>query len=315
MDNMAIGVGRLAEEYSVQRLRTSELVGAIPDSIDVIVVAGPQTPFTGAEGGLLESFLDRGGSLLLMLNGAQADVQTRFAQPTFHPVLDSLLSRRGLGVLPAIAYDMSSNEPVPLQTAGGYVLQQYPLWPVAFPLEHPITRDGNTLLMRWTSPLYLEDADTTRVTPLLTTTEFGGRLRAPGSIDPTLDWEAIVDPDALEPQVLAAAYQGDEGSRIVLVGSRDIIEDGSLQAPGGVTGLVFFQNAVDWLAQDEALIAIRAKDRAPPQLLFPSTFARDATKWGNLAGVPLLFILIGILRLTRRRGTQRRTFESGGAII
>ena len=79
--------------------------------------------------------------------------------------------------------------------------------------------------------------------------------------------------------------------------------------------MVFFQNSIDWLAQDEALISIRSKDRAPPQLLFPSEWLRDLTRYGNLAGVPLLFVLIGGWRLARRRGLQRRSFPEGGALV
>ena len=312
---MSIGVGRLSDEYSVQRLPLDPDRTAIPDSIDVVVIAGPETPLSSEEGAMLGSFLDRGGSIMLLMSGTRIDRQTRYASPSFHPALDSLLASRGIGVMPSVAYDMTSNEPIPLQTAGGVVVRQYPLFPIAFPLEHPITRDGNSMAMRWASPLHLELADSTRVTPLLTTTEYGGLLQAPVSVDPTMEWNSIVDPDALQPQTLAIAYQAEGGGRMVVAGTPNLIEDGALRLPGGVAGLVFFQNAIDWLAQDEALISIRSKDRAAPQLLFPSAIARDMTKWGNLLGVPLLFILYGVVRLTRRRGTQRRAYESGGAIV
>jgi ABC-type uncharacterized transport system involved in gliding motility auxiliary subunit len=316
-NNMTFGAGRLREEYTVQRLAMDTTMTSIPDSIDVIVVAGPLSPFSSQEGQLLGGFLDRGGSMLLMLSGFQIDERSRMATPGFYPVLDSLLANYGLGVLPAIAYDMSSNEPIPLQTAGGYILRQYPLFPIAQPpVEHVIVQNGNPVHVRWASPLHMAEADSARVTPLLVTTEYGGRFRAPASIDPGLDWERVVDPGRLEPQVLAAAYQGEGGTRIVLVGTRTIIEDATIQgAQGGLAGLIFFQNAVDWLAQDESLISIRSKDRSPPQLLFQSAFARDLAKWGNIAGVPLLFILLGVWRLGRRRSAQRRVFEPGGAIV
>jgi ABC-type uncharacterized transport system involved in gliding motility auxiliary subunit len=64
---------------------------------------------------------------------------------------------------------------------------------------------------------------------------------------------------------------------------------------------VFVQNAVDWLAQDEALIAIRSKDRSPPPLVFTSAATREAVKYGNLIGIPLLLIGVGGVRLWRRR--------------
>lgn len=87
--------------------------------------------------------------------------------------------------------------------------------------------------------------------------------------------------------------------RIVLVGDADFATNRFAQA--SPDNLVFLQNAVDWLTQDEALIAIRAKSRTPPPLLYPSERIRDAAKWGSLIGVPLLFVLLGGARLLRRR--------------
>ena len=63
-------------------------------------------------------------------------------------------------------------------------------------------------------------------------------------------------------------------------------------------------NAIAWLAQDEALISIRSKLRIPPVMAFTSDFQRVALKWGNLVGVPLLFVLLGVVRVT---GQRRRT--------
>ena len=170
--------------------------------------------------------------------------------------------------------------------------------------------------MRWASPLLIDESDTSRVTPLFVSTEFGGRFQAPASVDVELDWDSVVDPDRLGEQVFAAAYQGDNGTRMVVVGTRLIADDQTIQeSQGGIAGLLFFQNVVDWLAQDESLISIRSKDRSPPRLLFQSEFSRDLAKWGNLLGVPLLFVLFGMVRLTRRRAAQRREYETGGALL
>jgi ABC-type uncharacterized transport system involved in gliding motility auxiliary subunit len=87
--------------------------------------------------------------------------------------------------------------------------------------------------------------------------------------------------------------------RLVLVGSADFASDRYLRE--GDASVIFVQNAVDWLAQDEALIAIRSKDRSPPPLVFPNNAAREAVKYGNLIGIPLLVITVGVVRLWRRR--------------
>jgi ABC-type uncharacterized transport system involved in gliding motility auxiliary subunit len=66
---------------------------------------------------------------------------------------------------------------------------------------------------------------------------------------------------------------------------------------------------VDWLAQDEALIAIRSKDRSPPPLVFTSTATRETVKYGNLIGIPLLVIAVGGVRLWRRRRLTHHVYR------
>jgi ABC-type uncharacterized transport system involved in gliding motility auxiliary subunit len=73
------------------------------------------------------------------------------------------------------------------------------------------------------------------------------------------------------------------------------------------SNFAFLANSIDWLAQDEALIRIPTKDRTPPTLVFESDTARNLLRWGNLVGVPLLFVLFGLLRVTgRRRRAEKR---------
>jgi ABC-type uncharacterized transport system involved in gliding motility auxiliary subunit len=73
--------------------------------------------------------------------------------------------------------------------------------------------------------------------------------------------------------------------------------------------LAFSLNAVDWLAQDEELIAIRSKDRRPPPLLFTSAPLREGVKYANVAGLPLLVGVLGIIRLVRRRRRTREPYR------
>jgi gliding motility-associatede transport system auxiliary component len=87
-------------------------------------------------------------------------------------------------------------------------------------------------------------------------------------------------------------------ARLVLVGDGDFPRDGYLRFfPSNGT---FFLNLVDWLAQDEALIGIRAKneDNRPLRQIDDSKLAW--VKYGNVLGVPLLFILLGVARWRMR---------------
>ena len=137
-------------------------------------------------------------------------------------------------------------------------------------------------------------------------------------LEPTLDWRRLIDANQLRRRPAAAALlprSGDEassagGGRIVLVGDADLVTNRFIARSR--ENLVFARNAVDWLAADESLIGIRAKRRAPPSLLYDSTTERSAAKYGALAGVPLLFVLLGLWRLLRRRRLARRTWTPRG---
>src|SRR5205814_5881252 len=98
--------------------------------------------------------------------------------------------------------------------------------------------------------------------------------------------------------------RGSPRGRLVVVGSTDFASD--RYARNSPENLVFVENSIDWLAQDDALIAIRSKNRAPPPLVFTSAATRRAVKYGNVFGVPLLLVVAGVLRLWRRRQTPRR---------
>src|SRR5439155_707458 len=97
--------------------------------------------------------------------------------------------------------------------------------------------------------------------------------------------------------------KGAPRGRLVVVGSGDFASDRYTR--NSPENLVFVENAIDWLAQDDALIAIRSKNRAPPPLVFTSATTRGAVKYGNVIGVPVLLVGAGFL-LPSRRGQPRR---------
>jgi ABC-type uncharacterized transport system involved in gliding motility auxiliary subunit len=146
------------------------------------------------------------------------------------------------------------------------------------------------------------------VTPLLTSSPATGAFTGITSIEPTQDFPQ----SQLAPRLLGVAVTPDTTAspgrgRIAVVGSLDFTTDRFVgTAP---ENLAFTLNAVDWLAQDEALIAIRSKDRRPPPLLFGSTTTREGVKYANLIGLPLLVAGVGLARLIRRRRRTREPYR------
>lgn len=313
---------QLRAEYGVQAVGFSEDEAAALDTLDVLAVVNPRQPWPPEHGDRLEAFLDRGGSLLVLVSGVQVDQRSGFAAPAEHPVLDSLLTKLGAGLGSGMAYDLQSRATVQMRGSSGMVFGvPYPLWPkLVASSEHIVVKDLGPIMAPWSTPLEILAEDTSSVTPLLRTTEYGGQMSLPASIDATQDWAPLAS--GLGIQIVGAAIlpergaEGDAGGeategsgggshgRVIVVGSGEVVLDDYLRSDP--TALRFFLNAVDWLAQDESLIAIRSKNRSPPQLLFPSALVRDAVKYGNLLGVPLLFVLFGMLRVARRRAYGKR---------
>jgi hypothetical protein len=161
--------------------------------------------------------------------------------------------------------------------------------------------------MGWAGEIQIRDSTT--VQPLWTTTEAGGLHAVGGSILPNQEWN--VPQSELRPRFLAVAVtpaEEDTRGRLVVVADASFMEPQFVQANPG--NLSFLANSIDWLAQEEALIRIRSKDRTPPNLVFESDLGRNVLKWGNLVGVPLLFVLFGVVRVTgRRRRAEARWKE------
>jgi ABC-type uncharacterized transport system involved in gliding motility auxiliary subunit len=315
--------GTLGQNYEVTSVDITEGGAEIADSVRVLIIQGPQTPLSEAEGDKLRAFLSGGGNMLLMMQQVTIDETARLPDPQPHPVLDGLLAEYGVAIPEGMVMDLRSSGRVTLPSSSGmsYVVP-YPLWLIALPASaHAMVEGLNGVLLPWPSPLDLSASDTSTVTPLLGTTEFGQHLTGFHPIDPTFDWNSIAADT--RPYPMAAAIlpriEGDPagsaeaaaGGRLVLVGDADFASNRFL---GGEAGnILFLTNAVDWLAQAESLIHIRSKMRRSPPLLYSSERMRDAAKYGNLVGIPLLFVLIGALRLGYRKRLQNLKYRSTGS--
>lgn len=294
----------LGDRYSVRSLAldADTISGLSPDSVRTAVLAAPRDSLSDAARDAVTSYLTAGGSLLALVESVTIGRRMPVARPLSTGV-GSLLEPWGLRLEPGIVFDLRSNERVPVSGSGIFsAVRSYPFWPVVQPAgDHIITRGLQGLSLGWASAVTV--VDTARVRPLLSTTDAGG-VRPPGtSISPESSVQGQVD--SLRTVSVAAAARGDSG-RIVLVGDADFLGDAFTRA--NPQNLSFAANAVDWLAQDESLIEIRSKNRAPPQLVFESAFQRRLLRWGNLVGVPLLFVLFGTARIVGRRRLASRSW-------
>ena len=262
----------------------------------------------------VRTYIEEGGAALFLLDNVQVSPES----PTTVAVrtgLEGFLEDNGIRMDAGMALDYSSNSTISMGRQGIFnVVRPYPLWPIALKGDdHPTTRDLSHLSVGWATAITVTDSST--VQKLWTTSGSGDIQPAGGLIMP----DALVEPDPDDLQsvtlavALGAGVDGEEGAeataagRMIVVGDVDFLQEQFVRS--NPQNLIFTANAIDWLAQDEALIDIRSKTRTPPAMAFTSDFQKTALKWGNLVGVPLLFVLGGTVRVTGRRRRAEARWE------
>ncbi|MFN0206513.1 MAG: GldG family protein [Planctomycetota bacterium] len=278
------------EKMKVRQLFLLEKL-KIPDDTSVIVIAGPSEQFMQPEIAQLEKFLTRGGGLLL------------FCEPGSFTGLESLLSRYGVALGANRIFDLINKKvgasafKLLINTMGKHLIVN-PLANAHFTVPNARTIDKlpanpslNPKLVRtellWTSDSAWGETDLNNPKPAMNP-EMGDR-KGPLSMAMSVE----IPPDAADPQ---SASRG--GTRMVIVGSRDIFTNYTLRENGANGDL--FQNIINWLSKRDRLTTARPKspDRRPLQITEEQ--AKSAALFAYL-GIPGLLALAGIFIWWRRR--------------
>jgi ABC-type uncharacterized transport system involved in gliding motility auxiliary subunit/ABC-type transport system involved in multi-copper enzyme maturation permease subunit len=299
----------LGKSYEVHPLNPSDTTRA-DTAFAAVVLAGAPDSVPAAQLQRLQRYVDQGGSILVLAGGMKVSPQMPMAQPQPLP-WNTLLQHFGVSVRGDMAYDLVANEAIPVPSDLGRVLQVYPFFIRSESSRlSPVNKDIGAVVLTWASTIDTTKATRGTVTPLLATSKAAGTFSNATSIDPRSDFpRANLDRKLLGVLVTGKDSAGKAGkrSRAVVVGSSDFASDRFVQfAP---ENLALALNAVDWLAQDEELIAIRSKDRQPVPLVFKSAVERDVAKYANIIGLPLVVALVGVTHLVRRRRRTRDPYR------
>jgi len=98
--------------------------------------------------------------------------------------------------------------------------------------------------------------------------------------------------------------------RVIVIASADLAKYSALQMYQRSTGNIpFLLGAVETMALGQDLVKIRAKTQADRPLRKTARGERNLAIYGNLAGVPLLILLLGLARFAARR-SRARAYEA-----
>ncbi len=288
------GVGRLRRSLDGLGYETMQIVpateGAIPESCDATIAAGPRTTYLPGETAALEAYLHQGGSLLLMYDLGFVP----------NPGLDGLLARLGVGLEQAVVIDPVSHYGTDAEMVAvrGYD-------------EHPITRTVSFTFFPGVRPLDLvEPAEGISVTPLIESSPSSftkpvasveqRQVAGTGAadLDESLDTEA--NPQAHR---LAAAVEGRlpgeeaEPFRAVVIGDADFASN-SFYPYMANSDLAL--GMIRWLVGEERSAAIASRIPVPPSVNLTREQMRNVFLLVEVF-LPLSLLLLGGIVWWRRR--------------
>jgi gliding-associated putative ABC transporter substrate-binding component GldG len=314
----------------------------VPDDVQVLCIVSPRKDFTGWERYAIDQFIMRGGKVAFLVDKVDVNLQYQQATPILLPHLDAWTESYGFKIADNLLGDGQNPGQLTIsQNQGQFRMMSQVPFPFIpnlrdFDKTNVIVKD----LERF-SPYFASSVDTSgakgkglKVDPLVRTSSKTLVQEKFFNINPLQQWKkedfdkgqqiviAIVSgsftsafkdkPIPAQADSANAAPVADAGTRlekspenrIVVIGDGEFFVD----QKGGSDrdNLLFFQNLVDWMAQDEALITIRSREVTDRPLRTVSEPTKRFVKYANLFGSPALVVALGLVLWQMRR---RRKIE------
>ena len=298
-----INTALTSDNFVPERLVLAQLT-EVPQDADVVIIAGPRTDFLAPEIDLLKAYLARGGKLFVMLDPVlKADA----AQPV---LLQALLKDWGIETPNDIVLDVSgmgrligTDESVPV--AASYpahaitqefnLLTAYPLARSVSPVEGGVNGRNPQKLIE-TGPRSWAESDIKSLSGGQPAKMDGSDKTGPISLGVAVSGPATSAPAPKEPPKPGETPKQVE-ARIVAIGDSDFASNAALGVQGNRD---LFLNAVNWLAQQENLISIRAKDPEDRRITLTADQER-VIFYLTVLLIPGLILLAGVQTWWRRR--------------
>ena len=253
---------------------------AVPDDADEVIIAGPTNPFLTEEKDALRAYHDGGGKLIAIVG------------PNSKTELNDLLQKYEVSFAGNVVVDPAKGLP---QDPRVVVVDQYGSSPITKDLRDLSFFPLSTSIIYPTSP-----ASGATVTALAQSSPTSW-----GNTNPQQIQKQESDPSG--PLALAVAIDaggsgaspaGTRTSRIVLIGSPDLISNNALQqVPGNQT---LFLNSANWVAEQDNLIDVRAPDTTPRTMVLTGP-QMNLVAYSSFLFLPLAVLAVGAVVWWTRR--------------
>lgn len=280
-----------AEGYAIRNLLT--LRDSIPSDCAILLIPGPEKDLYASERGMIERFMSEGGSILVLIDPL-ADA----------PRIEGIAAGYGIEVTRSIVVDRFAR-----LVSGNYltpVVNQYG--------NHPITEGFRlaSFFPQVRAVLAAKDKPSGVEIEVLASTgasAFGEMnlaevLKGKTQYEPDRDLAGPLGVAVVAKKEIASppARNGEAGGgtrygRIVVFGDSDFASNAYLGLSGNRDLIL---NTIGWLAEEEDLIAVRAKDPVSQPVILNMRQGRTVF-WLPVVGLPVLVGCIGVFVLVHRR--------------
>ncbi|MDH5525977.1 MAG: GldG family protein [Nitrospirota bacterium] len=312
--------------------------GGIPSDVAAVLVGAPKEPLSDQALAELDRYLGSGGSVGVFASRADVNLQNQFSQPIEDPFRGTL-SSWGLALGDALVVDGKNMRITVAQRRGIFTMQNmvdYPFIPVVGDLDpnHPVVGGLEGIFLPFVSTVRSHDVEGVTHSVLARTSRNSWQLSPPYNVDPFQRMDALIVPGRAirgpHPVVVAAegvfpshwagrVVTGADGSettiepplaapgRLLVVGSGMLLDEQYLM---NGENMPFLMNAIDWLAGDESLIALRSRGVTERPLREISDGTRALVKFCNMLLGPLLLVAVGLIFWRSRRARRARLGET-----
>lgn len=296
----------LRQRYQVRNI---ELDNPVSDNIDVMLVNGVLDSLSETSRLNLESFINRGGNVFIAQGRIDTDIQTQRATPIKSDIFD-ILSGYGLTLEENLVLDHKCAS-VNVQQNMGFIRMnvpmRYPFLPIVnnFNKNEAMVSGLEQLTVMFASAI-IEDTSQSNAsfTPLFSSSSRSSTMSGQYNLNPDPRANPALKRLNSPGKILAAKAEvlnneTNVVSQIILVSDSKYFAD---DAGGGIReNHVFVMNAVDYLAGDPDLIALRSREITSRPLNDISDETKKIWKWVNIILPSFLIISFGIIRMRIQR--------------
>ena len=315
--NMGSFISLLAQQYDISVANINE-IDQIKNTPDVFIIAGGNYEKVDQikTSSKIQDLILQGVSFFVLVDTVNIDNNRMLAYPNEFSGA-GIWENFGIIIKNNMLYDLVSYETLPFGTQSGEVLLPYPYWIRTPPNDSKVTGKVNSTLFPWASSMEL-------IQPIVRNIQTEPIIITYPTTSIQYDYQDLSPNAQFNPnssntgsQILGVKIENSalESSPII----RSIIISDSEWLTDNIAGrnqsnYALGMNMIDWLAQENQLADIRSKVIRERKLDWSSKGSffshQSLTKNLNLILSPIILIIYGLTRYTKRRTIQSKVFKN-----